>query len=164
LDAQRGGATVSKVVLRHSSNEAEVSDAVHAKIEEFALRGFRSLGISIADGGEDRCTFHTSPGNACGMVLHWTGVSGETVHARCRHVDTKCTYQKCTPCGRFAGHQSTWHALQPWCNARRVACLFNGMSKLLRCWHQTSPEKLVAGTLSSHHKKCRGSRMWPHRK
>ena len=43
-----------QVVLKKSYNYAEIGDAVHNKITEFAGRGFRALGVTTApDDGTD---------------------------------------------------------------------------------------------------------------
>lgn len=42
--ARRGGA---QVVLKKAYNYPEIGDSVHAKITEFAGRGFRALGVAI---------------------------------------------------------------------------------------------------------------------
>ena len=46
-----------QVVLRKAHNSADVEAEVRAKIKEFAARGFRALGLAVADGstGEARC-------------------------------------------------------------------------------------------------------------
>ena len=50
------------MVLKKSYNYAEIGDAVHNKITEFAGRGFRALGVATApdDGtdGEFLCCLH----------------------------------------------------------------------------------------------------------
>ncbi len=43
----------TQVVLRHSHNADELATAVNGKITEFANRGFRALGVSIAQGHQD---------------------------------------------------------------------------------------------------------------
>lgn len=42
-----------QVVLRHSHNASEIATVVNGKITEFANRGFRALGVSIAEGHQD---------------------------------------------------------------------------------------------------------------
>ena len=46
------------VLKKASVNREEVGQVVRDKINEFALRGFRALGVSVADGdhtGADEC-------------------------------------------------------------------------------------------------------------
>ena len=38
-----------QVVLRHSHNADQIGDEVRGKITEFALRGFRALGVAVTD-------------------------------------------------------------------------------------------------------------------
>ena len=49
--------TCTQVVLKKAHNCAELSDDVNNKMIEFANRGFRSLGIAMAEGdGKDGAT------------------------------------------------------------------------------------------------------------
>ena len=45
------------MVLRKAHNSADIEAEVRAKINEFAQRGFRALGLAVAEGaaGEARC-------------------------------------------------------------------------------------------------------------
>ena len=60
-----GASCMQQVVLKKANvNREEVSTVVKDKINEFALRGFRALGVSVADGdqsGPDEC----APGPFC---------------------------------------------------------------------------------------------------
>ncbi len=57
-------ATRQVVLKKANVNRDEVSTVVKDKINEFALRGFRALGVSVADGdqsGPDQCAGPPSP-------------------------------------------------------------------------------------------------------
>ena len=58
----------AQVVLRKAHNSGEIAGEVKAKINEFASRGFRALGLAIAEGdtGEGKCVA-TTPGGWCCM-------------------------------------------------------------------------------------------------
>ena len=49
-----------QVVLRHSHNADQIGDEVRGKITEFALRGFRALGVAITDDINHKREFPTA--------------------------------------------------------------------------------------------------------
>jgi H+-transporting ATPase len=73
-----------QVVLKRAFNCAEIGDAVNNKMIEFANRGFRSLGIAMADGdGKDKS-----------VEDKWTMLGLMPLFDPPRH-DTKSTIEKC---------------------------------------------------------------------
>ena len=68
----------AQVVLRKAHNSAAISGEVRAKINEFASRGFRALGLAVADSdtGEGKC--------ACGCMRSQNAVGPVRLHA-CLH-------------------------------------------------------------------------------
>lgn len=45
------------MVLRNAHNNAEIEGNVKSKIDEFAARGFRALGLAIGQGGSGKARF-----------------------------------------------------------------------------------------------------------
>lgn len=56
-----------QVVLKKAQNQAEIEQKVNDKITEFAQRGFRSLGVALAEGQ----TGDKYGPLACSRVVSW---------------------------------------------------------------------------------------------
>lgn len=51
----------AQVVLRKAHNSAGVEAEVRARIQEFAARGFRALGLAVADGSAGEARLAADP-------------------------------------------------------------------------------------------------------
>ena len=49
-----------QVVLRMAHNSAEIEESVKSKIDEYAGRGFRALGLAVSEGGSGQAKYALS--------------------------------------------------------------------------------------------------------
>ena len=57
----RSGTGWAQVVLRKAHNSADIEAEVRAAIDEFARRGFRALGLAVAEGAAGEARWDADP-------------------------------------------------------------------------------------------------------